>query len=363
MNPVRQLLTFGQSPWLDYIQRALFTSGDFQRLIDEDGIRGVTSNPAILAKAVRHPEYREAIARLRPDAADTPSLYEALIREEIQLACDALRPVWEETEGVEGLVSLEVAPDLAWETEATIREALRLAALIDRPNLMIKVPATRPGLEAIRRLTAQGINVNATLIFSPGRYLEVARAWQAGMEERLRQDQPMHKPVSVASFFVSRIETLADDLLEAASEHQPESRDLIGRIALAAARRAYSHYLALRHSDAWVRLLDAGAHPQRLLWASTSTKNPAYSDVKYVDGLVGPETIDTLPPATLDAYRDHGHPAPRLEPPYLEEAAAVLEAFAALGFDIEIMAERLELEGVEKFQLAWEKLMNALEAA
>ncbi len=359
MNPVKKLFEFGQSPWLDYIERGLLQSG-FDRLIEEDGIRGVTSNPSILAKAViEHNVYQEIICELRCHSRSVEALYEALAIEDIRMAADRLLPLYQQTDGLDGYVSLEVSPDIAYDAETTIREAQRLWHAVDRSNLMVKVPATKPGLIAIRQLTALGKNINATLIFSPTRYVEVAEAWQAGLTERAARGEDITRVASVASYFVSRIETLADRLLAEKSEQDPTATRWQGRIAVASAKVAYQHFKALHASEAWQHLIARGAHPQRLLWASTSTKNPAYSDVKYVDELVGPQTVNTLPPKTLDAYRDHGDPAPRLESD-IDGAEAALAALEGLGIRFEDMARQLEQEGVEKFQASYCKLLAAL---
>lgn len=359
MNPVKKLLEFGQSPWLDYIERGLLQNG-FEQLIEEDGIRGVTSNPSILAKAViEHDAYRDRIDQLRRHERSVEAIYEALAIEDIRMAADRLLPLYRQTERLDGYVSLEVSPDIAYDAETTIREAQRLWRAVDRPNLMIKVPATKPGLIAIRRLTSLGKNINATLIFSPARYMEVAEAWQAGLSERAAHGEDITQVASVASYFVSRIETLADHLLDEKAGQDAAASRWRGKIAVASAKVAYQFFKGLRASEAWQALLKSGARPQRLLWASTSTKDPAYSDVKYVDELVGPQTVNTLPPETLDAYRDHGDPAPRLESD-IGEAEAALEGLKALGIRFADMADQLEQEGVEKFQAAYRQLLAAL---
>jgi transaldolase len=311
---------------------------------------------------LEHDDYRDAIARLKSRCRDTVALYEALIIEDIRLAADQLAPVYEESQRLDGYVSLEVSPDLAYDTEASIREARRLWAAIDRPNAMIKIPATGPGLDAIRELTAEGLNINATLIFSPRRYTEVARAWREGIAQRQAKGQAIDQLASVASFFVSRIETLADTLLDQQANAQPEARQLQGKVAVASARIAYQSFKQLLATDPWQALAGQGGQVQRLLWASTSTKNPAYSDVKYVDELIGPQTVNTLPPETLAAYRDHGQPALRLETK-LDEARTVLARLAGLGIDYEQMAAQLEKEGVEKFQASYRQLLAALKVA
>jgi transaldolase len=361
VNPLLQLKALGQSPWLDYIQRAMLADGELQRLVNEDGICGVTSNPTILARAIlEHDDYRAAIARLQPRCRDTIALYEAVAIEDIRMAADQLASVYERTNRLDGYVSLEVSPDLAYDSDTSIHEARRLWAAIDRPNVMIKIPATRPGLDAIRELIARGININATLIFSPSRYRDVATAWQEGLARRKAAGQAIEPVASVASFFVSRIETLADQRLEELAATQTAARQLQGRVAIAAAKSCYQVFRTLQEQPAWQALLADGAHPQRLLWASTSTKNPAYSDVKYVEELIGPQTVTTLPPETLDAYRDHGQPALRLESE-LDEAQHVLTQLEALGLDYEQLAAQLEQEGVEKFQASYRQLLAALE--
>lgn len=360
VNPLLRLKALGQSPWLDYIQRDLLTGGGLARLMREDGICGVTSNPTILARAVlEHDDYAEAIARLRRQCDGVLALYEALVVEDIRMAADILAPAWRDSDGVDGYVSVEVSPDLAYDTEGTVREAQRLWAVLDRPNVMIKVPATEPGLAAITRLTAAGVNVNATLIFSPRRYEEVARAWLAGIRQRRAAGTPWTQVAFVASFFVSRIETLADGLLEERAAREPRAADLRGRVAVAVARTAYARFLELSAEEEWQAVVREGGHVQRLLWASTSTKNPEYSDVKYVDELAGPQTVTTLPPQTLAAYRDHGDPAPRLGTG-LDAARETLEELAAVGIDLEDMAARLEKEGVEKFAASHRRLLDAL---
>ncbi len=357
MNPLLQLKELGQSPWLDYIQRDLLTDGGLQRLIDEDGIAGVTSNPAIFAKAVtEHDDYDEAIRALRARGDKVEALYETLALDDIRAAADLLAPVYRDSRRRDGYVSLEVSPELADDSAATIVEARRLWRAIERPNAMIKVPATRAGLDAIRELTALGININATLIFSPARYSEVADAWAEGIAERESAGLPIDGVASVASFFVSRIETLADEQLAASA---PQLR---GKVAVAAAKTAYQLFRAVYDSVGWQRLREEGCPTQRLLWASTSTKNPDYPDTKYVDELIGPDTINTLPMKTLAAYRDHGRPERRVDQG-LDEARAVLDGLREAGIDFDELAARLEREGVDKFKQAYHRLLQSLEQA
>ncbi len=363
MSPLKQLQEFGQSPWLDDLRRGMFLDGRFRRLMDEDGICGITSNPTILAKAILETDdYREPIARLATRYPDNTALYEALLREDIRLAADTLMPVYESSGRSDGLVSLEISPELAHDTTASIREALRLWQAMDRPNIMIKIPATDAGLPVVRELIALGINVNATLIFSPARYVQVAEAWQQGLTARLESGQSIEQIASVASFFVSRIETLADRQLAERIKANPDAARLRGKVAVAAAKLAYREYQRLRDSREWRMLLEAGARVQRPLWASTSTKNPEYSDIKYVEALIGPDTVTTLPLATIEAYRDHGQPAPRLTA-NMPEAEAVLADLNKVGIDFAALARQLETEGVAKFIASYRQLLAALSQA
>lgn len=355
-NPLQRLKQLGQSPWLDYIRRGMLRDGSLTRLIEEDAISGVTSNPSIFADAVlNHDDYAEAIELLKGDVTSGLALYEALIFEDIRLAADQLYSVYKHSEGIDGYVSLEVSPDLAYDAEETIIEAERLWGVIDRPNLMIKIPATQQGLSAIRDVTALGINVNATLIFSPERYQQVANAWHDGIRQRLDMGEPVIGMASVASFFISRIDTLADKLLEEKGLKQWQ-----GKVAVAVAKDAYQIFRHLSDTEDWIDLVDEGVNLQRLLWASTSTKNPAYPDTKYVDELVAPQTVTTLPLKTLEAFRDHGKPELRIEQD-LEQAKAVLEGLKAAGIALSELAQRLEDEGVKKFQDSWQTLLDVLE--
>jgi len=355
---VREL---GQSIWLDYIRRAMLSDGTLARLIRDDGLGGMTSNPAIFEKAIAHgEEYAAAIAALA-SGRSAEQIYEAIAIEDVRAAADAFSTLHRETRAVDGYVSLEVSPHLAHDTAGTIDAARRLWGRVERPNVMIKVPGTRAGLPAIERLIADGINVNVTLLFSVDRYGVVAEAWLRGLEMRLREHRPLAGIASVASFFLSRIDTLIDqrlDQLAAAGNEQAAA--LRGRAAIASARLAYQHYRSWRFSERWTRLAGAGAVPQRLLWASTSTKDPAYPDVMYVDALIGPETVNTVPLETLDAYRDHGKPQARLEED-LDAARALPRQLAQLDLDLERVAEQLEREGVEKFVTPYDSLLATIE--
>lgn len=362
-NPLLVLKSLGQSIWLDYIERGLLDSGKLTHMIERDGLAGITSNPSIFEKAITgHEDYEADIARLAHQAQNAVEMYEAIVLADIGHAADLFLPLHEKTGGRDGFVSIEVSPHLAHDTEGTVQEAERLWQRLHRPNVMIKVPGTLAGLPAIRRLIAQGINVNVTLLFGLGRYREVLDAWLSGLEDRARAGKALDKPASVASFFLSRIDTLVDKRLDALSgSGHTEAAALRGAAAIACARMAYRIFTEMRGSERWQRLAARGAcAPQRLLWASTSAKDPAYSPVKYVEPLIGPETVNTLPPETLDAYRRQGQPAQRLNQD-MEQAAAVAERLARLGVDLESVARQLEEEGVRKFIEPYDKLLAALE--
>ena len=368
MNLIRSLYDYGQSVWYDNIQRSMLGSGnELERLIAEDGLRGVTSNPAIFEKAINgSDDYDSSILGYlandqRPISRD---LFFNLAIEDIQQAADQLMPVYESSEGVDGYVSLEVSPDLAYDTVNTINEAQRLAKRVNRPNLMIKVPSTKEGLPAIEALTAAGINVNATLLFSIERYEQVARAYLRGLRQRLEEGQPINRIASVASFFVSRVDTLVDKLLQESSQSGDDAaqalvRSLTGKIAIANAKAAYKIYQHL-YSQEFADLEAAGARPQRLLWASTGVKDPDYSDVLYIDQLIGDHTVNTVPPATYKAFLDHGSPASTLEQG-LDEASSQLEQLSKLGIDLNAATQQLEDEGVKAFQDAFNTLLSAID--
>jgi transaldolase len=363
-NPLLELPSLGQSVWLDFIRRGEMTSGDLKRLIEEDGLRGVTSNPAIFEKAISGShDYDGAIRALAVQGKSAEEVYQSLTVEDIRLAADIFRPVYERTGGEDGFVSIEVSPLLAHDTAGTIAEAQRLWAAAGLPNVMIKVPATKEGLPAIRELTGQGINVNITLLFGLPRYREVAEAYIAGLEDRLSLSRPVRGIASVASFFLSRIDVLVDPLLEKRMENKDPQAELAarlhGEIAIASAKAAYQIYREIFGSERFKKLASREARPQRLLWASTSTKNPSYSDVKYVEPLIGPATINTMPIETINAYRDHGRPALRLESE-VEKARESLARLADLGIDIDALTQALEDEGIEKFVKPYDRLMKIL---
>ena len=366
INPVRALQTFGQSVWLDYLHRKLFTSGEFRRLITEDGLRGATSNPTIFEKAIAGADYQKALHDIEGhDDMQPMALYETLAIRDIREAADLLRPVYDSTVRADGYVSLEVSPFIAHDTAATITEAKRLWKAVDRENVMIKVPASIEGLPAIRDLTSEGINVNITLLFGIGRYEAVARAFMEGLARFVGNGGDAARVCSVASFFVSRIDSMVDGLIErrlkAATE--PELRasltGLRGTVAIANARLAYQRYLALCRTAEWQRLAARGAHPQRLLWASTSTKNPQYRDVRYVEELIGPDTINTMPPATLEAFRDHGRLRASLED-RIEDAEVTLATLERAGISLNEVTDRLLEDGVTQFSKAFDSLLAAV---
>jgi transaldolase/glucose-6-phosphate isomerase len=365
MNPLRALREQGQSPWLDYIRRGLLTSGELQRLIDEEGLMGITSNPAIFEKAITgSQDYTAAIAALETEHLDAMALYERLVSEDIRQAADMLRPVYEETQGRDGYVSLEVSPYLARDTEGTIAEARRLWQVIQRPNLMIKVPATPEGIPAIQKLISEGININVTLLFAQEVYRQVAEAYLAGLEALAAAGGDLRRVASVASFFVSRIDSLVDAKLEAKLRAGEGDRALLeslkGKVAIANAKLAYQAYRKIFAGERWERLAAAGARPQRLLWASTSTKNPQYSDVLYVEELIGPDTVNTMPPATWEAFRDHGRVRPTLESE-LEAAYDTLETLAKVGISLAEVTDTLLIEAIRLFAEPFDKLLNSLD--
>lgn len=357
-SPLLAAKQLGQSIWLDYIQRGLLTSGEFQSMVDRDGVCGVTSNPAILKQAiVEHHDYDAAIKST--NYQDPVALYEKLAIEDLQHAADLLRPVFEATNGRDGFVSMEVSPHLAYDTEETIREARRLWSLLDRPNALIKVPATMAGVTAIQHLIAEGISVNATLLFSLQRYQEVTQAYLEGLEARAQKGEPLGNVSSVASFFLSRIDTLVDGKLDAIPSSAMRDLPLRGQTAIASARLAYKIYQQIFSGQRWQRLEKAGASRQRLLWASTSTKDPEYSDVKYVEALIGLETINTLPLVTLEAFRDHGKAESLLDTDLLLSHQALV-GLESVGIDLSLLTTQLENEGVQKFITAYDQLLENL---
>lgn len=364
-NPLLKLQTYGQSIWIDFIERKIIRSGELKKMIEEDGISGVTSNPAIFEEAIgQTDDYNEAIADLAHRGKETREIFETLAIEDIQGAADLLRPTYDRLGGKDGFVSLEVNPHLAHDTEGTIAEARRLWAAVARPNIFIKVPGTQEGLPAIRQLIGEGINVNVTLLFGLPRYREVTGAYIGGLKDCLTSGKEIRSVASVASFFLSRIDVLADPLLEKRMKEggarTVEAKNLRGKVAIASAKIAYQIYREIFKNGSFRDLASQGARPQRVLWASTSTKNPEYSDVKYVEPLIGAETVNTLPLKTIVAYRDHGNPALRLED-NVEESRKTLAKLADLGMDLDQLTQQLEDEGVEKFNQPYDTLMKTIE--
>jgi transaldolase len=363
-NPLKELEIFGQSIWLDYIRRDLITSGRLQHMIQEDGIRGMTSNPSIFEKAIAESqEYDEAVRGLVLRGKNAKEIYEDLTERDVLSAAYEFGSLYETTDGNDGYVSLEVNPHLAHDTKGTIEEARRLSATLNRFNIFIKVPATAEGLPAIQQLISEGISINVTLLFGLPRYRQVAEAYIAGLEARVDQGKPVKQLASVASFFLSRIDTLVDSLLEKPIAQGGKEADLAkkvrGQVAVASAKMAYQMYEEIFAGVRFKKLAAQGARVQRLLWASTSTKNPDYSDVKYIDSLIGPNTVNTVPLETIDAYRDHGDPKSRLEQ-NSKEAEWIMAQLPALGISIDKVTQQLEDEGVEKFNKPFDKLMETL---
>ncbi len=364
MHPIQELERLGQSLWLDTIDRDLLASGGLKRLIEEEGIRGVTTNPTIFEQAIAHgTAYDAAIAAHAVAGMDAAEIYETLAAEDVRAAADQLRPVHEMSGGLDGYVSLEVAPALAWDTAGTVAEARRLWARVDRPNVMVKVPGTREGLPAVEQLLADGLNVNVTLLFAVEVYRDVIDAYLTGLERRARAREPLERVRSVASFFVSRVDTEVDRRLEAAAAARPGERarlrELEGRAAVANAKLAYAAYLDAFYAPRFRALLAKGANVQRPLWASTGTKNPAYPDTLYVDALIGPDTVNTVPLATLHAFRDHGTVARTLDRD-VAEAAAHLAAVEAAGVSLRDVTAQLAVDGVRKFADSHRALLGAL---
>lgn len=367
MNPLRSLSESGQSVWLDYIQRKLLATGELERLVEEDGVTGVTSNPAIFEKAVADSDdYDDVTARMgREGSADPKAVYEAIAMRDIREAADVLQSVYRETGRRDGYVSLEVSPHLAHDTEGTVAEARRLWNSVSRDNLLIKVPGTPEGVPAIERLIGEGISVNVTLLFAREAYEQVAQAYLRGLAKAAADGLELGRIASVASFFISRIDTLADQMIEARLEAADEAgkerlRALMGKVAVANAKLTYKRYKEIMQGEGWQALAGRGARPQRLLWASTSTKNPGYRDVLYVEELVGEDTVNTVPPATLDAFRDHGKVRKSLEED-VEGASETMAALERAGVSMQEVTDQLLEDGVRLFSEAFDKLLATIE--
>ncbi len=357
-SPLARLSQMGQSIWLDTFSRTLITSGEFERRIRDDAVSGVTTNPSIFQKALASGDaYDAQLAELSATTTDLKELFVALASTDVTDACDILRPVWDRTDGGDGYASIEVDPHFAYDSAATIAEAARLHDTIDRPNLLVKIPATEPGLLAIEEMTARGKSINITLIFSLDRYRAVADAYISGLERFVDDGGDPSTVHSVASFFVSRVDTETDGRLDAIGGHD----DLKGRLGVANARLAYAAYGEIFAGERWERLAARGARTQRCLWASTSTKNPAYRDTLYVDTLIGPDTVNTLPDETIEAFQDHGDPRPNTVTEDVDAARALLGELAAAGIDYDDVCAVLEREGVEKFEAAFAELIAGIE--
>ena len=365
-NPLLELQQHGQSVWLDYIRRKSLLSGDVRKLIDEDGLRGMTANPSIFQAAIAAgDDYDETISRLVRDGAEPNTIYETIAVEDIQTACDQFRSVYDATDGADGLVSLEVSPALAYDTQGTIDEARRLWKWVDRPNLMIKVPGLPPGVRAIETLLAEGVNVNVTLLFAIEAYEAVAWAYIRALEKRVAEGKPVDRIASVASFFVSRVDVLIDPILDkkAAAEtdaaNKAKIQGLRGKAAIANARLAYQSYKQIFGDARFKALAAKGARVQRPLWASTSVKDKAYSDLLYAEALIGSDTVDTMPRETLEAFRDHGKVVDTIEHD-VAGARASLEGLAEVGIDLKQVTDQLEKEGVDKFQQSFDALIKGI---
>jgi transaldolase len=366
-NPLRGLLAYGQSPWLDFIRRNILLNGDLKKMIANDGLRGMTSNPAIFEKAITAgDDYNDIIHAQDAKSSSAMALYEKIAIRDVQDAADIFRAVNTETKSRDGYVSLEVSPDLAFDTQATIEEARRLWKTVSRPNVMIKIPATPPGLPAIRQALEEGININITLLFAQSAYEQVAEAFLAALEARAAKGQDISHIASVASFFVSRIDSLVDSKIDATLKTETDAKkkelleSLQGKVAIANARRTYQKYQELFGGSRWKALAAKGAQTQRLLWASTSTKNPKYRDVLYVEELIGADTVDTIPPATFDAFRDHG----KLRPSLTENVAGANKTMAdleAAGISMKEVTDKLLTDAVKLFQDPFKQLLDTIE--
>jgi transaldolase/glucose-6-phosphate isomerase len=367
-NPLKELLKYGQSMWLDYIRRDLITSGKLKTLIEDDGLRGMTSNPSIFEKAIAESSLYDDMLKslsLRDDL-DTTSRYEQIAIRDIQDAADILRPVYQDSSFRDGYVSLEVSPLLALKTQETIEEGRRLWKAVNRENVMIKVPGTVEGLPAIRQLIGEGININVTLLFAQEVYEKVAEAYIAGLEDLAARGGTLKKMAGVASFFISRIDSLVDSIIDdrLKSSTDAQQRELLkslqGKVAIANGKLTYQHYQRIFSGPHWAALAAKGAQTQRVLWASTSTKNPNYRDVMYVEELIGPDTVDTMPPATVDAFRDHGRVRNSLSED-VPGAQKVMDDLAKAGISIKEVTDKLTTDGVKLFADAFTKLLAAVE--
>ena len=358
-SKVKNIHDFEQSIWLDFIDRKLIKTGALKNLIDVDGVRGVTSNPAIFEKAISSSsDYDEDIQSLLKEGKNNEAIFYGMAIKDIQHAADILLPVYEEkVSAADGFVSLEVSPHLARDTQGTIEQANDLWRKVDRKNVMIKIPGTVEGLTAIETCISNGININVTLLFGLKQYRTVTEAYITGLEKRLANGQSIDQVASVASFFISRVDIMVDSILA-----EKGSSELQGQVAIALAKAAYQIYKEVFSSDRFITLKNQGASPQRLLWASTSNKNPAFKDTRYVEALIGPKTVNTIPLDTLEAFRDHGVVASTLEND-LDKANSILDQIKSAGIDMEEISNRLEEEGIQKFKVPYDKMLQAIESA
>lgn len=365
-TPLHELLDHGQSVWMDNLSRSILVSGELAGWIESWGLRGITSNPAIFQKSIEgNADYDAAIAQAIREGLSVNEIYESLVFEDITQATEIFAPVYSSSDGVDGYISIEVSPKLANDTLSTIAEGKRFFAILNRPNVMIKVPGTAEGLPAVTALITEGINVNVTLLFSVENYIQTAEAYIEGLERLASRGGDLGKVASVASFFLSRIDSNVDSKLAALAQANPDQAEalqaLMGKVAIANAKIAYQEYKRLFSGERWQALATQGARPQRLLWASTSTKNPAYPDTLYVRELIGPDTVNTMPPETIAAFLDHGEVVDSLDAD-LDEAKAVLAAVTAAGIDLDVVMVELQTEGVTKFVQPFEHLFAALQS-
>ena len=355
MNPLNKIQNHDQSIWLDLLDREIMDSGKLKRLIEEDDLRGLTSNPSIFEKAINgSSDYDKDIEKFSKDTDNNSEIFLNMAISDIQRAADIFKPVFDKTHRKDGFVSLEVSPYLALDTDGTIEQARDLWKRVDRKNVMIKIPGTKQGLPAIRECLREGININVTLLFGLPRYREITEAFMGGLEDRLKEGNSIKDVASVASFFLSRIDVLVDPMLK-----EKNADNLVGKVAIASAKMAYQIYLEMIGSDRFKKLEEKGAQPQRVLWASTSTKDPSFSDVLYVETLIGKDTINTLPMETIDAFRDHGKVTDSLTDG-IEEAQKTLDELKQKGIDIDQITQKLEDEGIEKFNKAYDKLLKSI---
>lgn len=366
MNPILKLNELGQSYWMDDLSRKMIKNGELTKRVEDFDLRGITSNPTIFNKSIsKSDDYDEQIEQLAEQGKSTSEIYEALVLKDIQDACDILRPVYDKSDGVDGYISLEVSPYLARDTEATMEEVRHFFKAVDRPNVFIKIPGSEEGVPAIEQMLYEGINVNITLLFSIQSYEVVARAYINAMERRVKEDKPVKNVASVASFFLSRIDVLVDQLLQhrivpGREDRNPLAKELLGKVAIANAKLAYQSFKRIFAGEKWEALAEKGARVQRPLWASTSTKNPEYSDVRYIEPLIGPNTVNTMPEETIDAFSDHGIAEENSVEKDLDDAKQTFDDLESVGIDIDKVTWQLVNEGIQKFIDPFDELMKNL---